>query len=246
MERDVKGLCLVLKTENTGERDRLLTLFSPSLGMLRCRVYGAQKSKKAAQRPLYSEGNFSLYSVPEKHQWSYKDSDIIAERHEILEDLDRTVAASLFSELIMTSRSEDPYLYELISGAFDRLTVGEDWRRVTISFVVKFLSFFGTLPGFSECPVCQKVYDEREVLGYNDREGTPCCSACDTAEGAMLLPPNARRFLGRTLEVEFGDTFLLGISEVMTERIFRYVLRLLMRSYPTGLKTLSSGLWSTV
>lgn len=246
MERDIKGLCLVLNTENTGERDKLITLFSPSLGLIRVRVYGAQKSRKAAQIPLWSEGNFSLYSVPEKHQWSYKDSDIIAERHEILEDIDRTVAASLFSELVITSRSEDPYLYGLITGALDRLSVGEDHRRVSISFIIKFLSFFGTLPGFDACPVCQKVYHDDDILGYNDLEGTPSCSSCDTADGAMLLPPNARKFLQRTLEMDFADTFRLNVSPMMTERIFRYSLRLLMRSYPIVLRSLSSGLWSTV
>ena len=104
MERDSKGLFTVLNSERTGERDRLLTLISPSEGLLKARVYGAQKSARSIKVPLFSDGVFSLYHAS-RNKISVKDVEIINLRDGILSDIDKTTSAVLFSELVMNARS---------------------------------------------------------------------------------------------------------------------------------------------
>ena len=44
MERESKGLAIVIRSTKIRERDRLLTLFSPSMGIVNVVSYGARKS----------------------------------------------------------------------------------------------------------------------------------------------------------------------------------------------------------
>ena len=60
MEHEAKGLGIVIRTENARESDRVCTIFSPSLGLIRAMSYGARKSVKSIKAPLYTEGTFSL------------------------------------------------------------------------------------------------------------------------------------------------------------------------------------------
>lgn len=246
MERDIKSLAVVVRSGKKGERDRSLTLFSPSLGLLDATVYGAQKSPKALQIPLYSEGNFSIYHMGGPGRYSLKDADIIADRHAILEDIDLSVAASLFSELVMLAKNTDAELYRLYVDSLDELSSGTGHKRVVIAFIIHFLNFFGILGGFDFCPVCQRDYQENEVLGYNSKDGVVCCQACDDFSRALILPPNARRFLARTLELSIHDAMRLNISTEQTDRVFSYVLRLLKTVFPSRIRTLETGLWNLV
>ena len=119
MERDAKGLAIVIKSTKIKERDRLLTLFSPSLGIISAVSYGVRKSIRSIRAPLYTEGTFSLEKG--RSGMTLKDIDVISTHDRLLEDLDLSQAAMLFSDLILTSRSEEPELYSLYSSALDAL-----------------------------------------------------------------------------------------------------------------------------
>lgn len=241
MERDHKGLFTVINSERSGERDRIITILSPSEGLLKARIYGAQKSAKSVKAPLFSDAVFSLYGQP--GHLSVKDIDVINLRSGILDDIDRTTAAVLFSELAMASKIYDRPLYDLVAKALDALSIGLDYKRVCIMFIIKYLSMLGTFGDYEHCPVCQKVYSEDEILGYNSLVGASCCQNCSTGEENLLLPPNARAFIRESIKAEDDRILLFGLSDNQEERIFRFLLRLLKASFPSELKTLSSGMW---
>ena len=240
MERESKGLAIVIRSTKIRERDRLLTLFSPSLGIINVLSYGARKSIRCVKAPLYTEGNFSL----EKGRSGIvlKDIDVISTHDAISEDLDKSQAAMLFSDLVLTSRSAEPELYALFASALDALE-DESFEKVTVEFIVHFLSFEGLSGDFSICPVCGRTYGEKEVLGFSSSEGVPVCHDCDTMDGALLLPPNARAYLKRSLELSFSDSLSLVVSDEQEHRIFRYLLRTLPFSFPGKLKSLEYGIW---
>lgn len=242
MERDQKGLCTVLNSERSGERDRILTLFSPSLGLIKARSYGAQKSAKSIKAPLFSDAVFSLYSAG-GNRISIKDVDIVNLRDGITEDIDKTTAALLFSELSILAKSYDKELYMLLTRALDALDIGICYKRVVIMFIIKYLSISGSFGDYERCPVCQKVYSESEVLGYNSLIGASCCQDCSTGEESLLLPPKARAFIRECVKADSMAIFSFRISENQEDRIFRFLLRLLKASFPLEIKTLSSGIW---
>ncbi len=242
MDRDRKGLYTTLNSERIGERDRIITLVSPSDGIIKVRIYGSQKSAKSIKAPLFSDGVFSLYEA-KSNSFSLKDADITALRENILTDLDRTNAASLFSEIIMKARFFDERSYPLLTLCLDALDIGLSYKRTVIIFIIKFLFLYGILSDYTTCPVCQKVYSENEVLGYNRAVGASCCQDCSSGEDGLILPPNARAFIREAIRAGSSSVFSFGLSSTQEDRIFRFLLRLLKASFPLEINTLSAGLW---
>ena len=242
MEHEAKGLGIIIRTEKARDADRSETLFSPSLGLIRVMSYGARKSIRSVKAPLYTEGTFSLEKSIRSGRWSIRDIDVISIHSALHEDLGKNMAAALFSDLVITSRSADPQLYRLYVTALDLLE-DYDEETVAIAFIVHFLSQEGLSGDYLTCPVCQRPYRDDEILGFSLVEGVPVCSECDTMDSSLILPPNARRFVRRTLELELDDAVCLSVSSMQRHRIFRYFLRLLRLSFPGKLRSIESGIW---
>ena len=241
MDRDSKGLAVVLRSERLRENDRLLTLLSVPLGLVSVVSYGARKSIRCVRAPLYTEGVFSL-SLSRGNRWSLKDIDVISTHECLLDDLERNMAAMLFSDMVITGKDARPELYALYTGALDLLEF-YDTESVVISFIVHFLALSGLGGDYERCPRCFRPYGEDEVLGFSDIEGVAVCSECDTMSGSLILPPNARRFLSRTLSLSLRDSMELKVSPEQRHRIFRYMLRSLSLSFPGRLESLEHGIW---
>ena len=241
MERDSKGLAVVIRSERVRENDRMLTLFSVPLGITKVISYGARKSIKCVRASLYAEGVFSL-SRSRSALWSLKDIDVISTHDYLLEDLGKNMAAALFSDMVISGRDAGPELYSLYTGALDLLEF-YDAESVVISFIAHYLRLAGLSGDYERCPVCQRIYGEDEVLGFSDAEGVAVCSECDTMSGSLILPPNARRFLARTLSLDIRESMDLRISPEQRHRIFRYMLRSLSLSFPGRLGSLEHGIW---
>ena len=240
MEHDAKGLAIVIRSMKIKERDRLLTLFSPSLGIVNAVSYGSRKSIRAVKAPLYTEGTFSLEKG--RSCMTLKDIDVISTHDAVHEDLDLSQSAMLFSDLVLTGKSAEPELYALYSAALDALEY-EPYEKVVVEFIVHFLSLEGLCSDYLTCPVCGRDYQKDEVLGFSSSEGVPVCPDCDTMGGTLLLPPNARAYLKRSLELSFSSSLSLVVSENQEHRIFRYLLRTLPFSFPGKLRSLEYGIW---
>ena len=241
MERDSKGLAIVIKTESVRASDRLLWLLTPDRGIIKCYSFGSRKSIKSVKAPLYTEGNFSLYQKGENGQISLKDIDVIATHENVFSSIETIAVSSLISEIIIKSRDSDGYIYSLLVDALDGL---EDHNPdlVASSFLLKYLKHSGMGADFKHCPCCGRVYAKDEILGFSSHDRVAVCSECDTMDKTLILPENARAFCARVLELKFSECLALGISDQQIQRIFRYLLRTLKLVFPANLKTLESGL----
>ena len=241
MDRDTKGLAVVARSERIRENDRMLTLFSPSLGIVKVISYGARKSIRCVRAPLYTEGVFSI-SLSRSSSWSLKDIDVISTHDYLSENLEKNMAASLFSEIVISGRDASAELYSLYTSALDALEFYNS-ENVVISFIVHAMKLLGLSGDYEICPVCQRAFREDEILGFSDTEGVAVCSECDTMSGSLILPPNARRFIQRTLSLSLKDSMDLHTSAEQRHRIFRYMLRSLSLSFPGKLESLEHGIW---
>ncbi len=239
VEHASKGLGIVIRSDKVRNSDRMLTLLSVPLGIVRVISYGSRKSLKAVRAPLFTEGVFSL-ERGQSELWTLKDIDVLSSHESLFEDLGKNMAATLFAELILTSGSSDQAVYRLFARALDGLERG-DHESIAIAFIVNFLSLSGFIGDWERCPVCRREYGEDEILGFSAPEGVPACHDCDTMAMSLILPPNARRYVRRVLETGLDGE--LSISPMQRHRIFRYFLRLLRLSYPGRLRSLEAGVW---
>ncbi len=241
MPRDSKTLGIVIRTEKIRDKDKQLSILTPDDGIINVLLFGAQKSMKAVKVSLYSEGIFSLYQKRAGGLYSLKDADILTAHDFILDDLDKISVSSLFSELVIKSRCSDGNVYKLFAEAIDSLEFIEH-RRVAVAFVLKYLGISGLLGDFEYCPSCGRMYRMDEVLGFSSYLSVAVCQDCDTMGKQLILPPNARAYISRILELPFQDSIKLGISDAQLSRVYRYVLRTLEHCFPSDLETLRSGL----
>ena len=233
MERDFKTLGIVLKKDNAKDNDVVIRILTPDMGVLEVYVYGVRKSSKAVRASVFTEGVFSLSRRTENGKITLKDVDTLSFHEKIGESLEKTVALSLFSEMIIKGRSVDAYIFNLFAGTLDRVESG-DRDREGIYFIIHYLRSQSLGGDWKICPEC--------LRGYRDDEGTAVCCDCDEMGGDMILPPNARKYLARIYECSIKEAEEIRISDEMARRIFRYLLRTLKHSFPVRLNVLETGL----
>lgn len=237
VDRNEKAPAIVIRTERRGERDRIATLLSPVWGLKNIVVYGAQKSRKAVKAPLYTEAVFNIYNSREKGSASLVDLNLISIHENLFSSLPVSFSATLISEITLVSRGEDaPLWYQLVTSCFDSMDEG-NWRCVTIQFIVRALELGGRGSDWEHCPVCQKEYEKDEILGYNTDLSCPCCHSCDSLDSALILPPNARRYVHDSMLTDLESALSFRISTLAQKRILRYLVRLYNMSMGTSLRS---------
>lgn len=241
MEREFKTLGIVIGKRSVRDNDVILTLLTPDQGLMDIYAYGVRKSSRAVRASLFTEGTFSLSKKSENGKVTLLDVDTLSLHEEILTSIEKLGWASLWSEMVMKGRNTDPELYSLFSSSLDALE-DEDSDRCAIYFLVHYLMYMGLLGSFESCPVCHKEYEDDEILGFSPEVGNPVCQGCDKMDGALILPPNARRYLKRVGECRLEEALALSISPEMGRRVSRYLMRTLRFSFPSHLNVLDSGL----
>lgn len=237
MDRDSKCLAIAIRSQKVRENDRLVTLLTSDRGILEVYVYGARKSVKSIKAPLYTEGVYSLYQKGENGRFSIKDIDVISTHDGFSEDLEKTFAAALFSEITIKGRNPDSAVYKLYADALDALETYSSDRAISI-FLLQYLYISGLSGDYKNCPICLKEYDEGEILGFSYSEKVAVCSECDESEGAYILPVNARRYAARVIELPYKEALDLIVSDEQIHRIARYMKRIVKIIFPMHLNAL--------
>lgn len=240
MERDFKTLGIIIRKENRGERNVLLTVLTPDRGLVEALSFGGGRGSSSFRTPLYGEGVFSLERKNGNVVY-LKDSDIITEHEWIKESVEGVAWAGLMSELVIKARVVDNAVYKLYTSVLDRMD-GEG--KAAVYFLTHFLLLEGLSGDWENCPSCSRPFGKDEVLGFSTVTGTAVCSSCDTLSSSLILPPNARSYVMWVSRSDIETAFGFNISSNALSRIRNYLVRTLRYAFPTRLKSLESGLIS--
>ena len=136
--RTYKTVAIIIKRINVGETDKILTLFTPKYGKLRCLAKGIRRltSRRASALELFSQTNLMLANG--------KNLDLIAEVNledgfrNLCNDLGRIRYAYQFCELVnlMTGENQEQ------SGVFDLLQKALQWLDRTPKIQIEGLRRF--------------------------------------------------------------------------------------------------------
>lgn len=237
MDRNESAPGIVVKTERKGERDRVATILSPVWGLRRVTVHGALKSRKSVKAPLWTEAVFHVWNNPERRQVSLVDLNIISIHENALSSVPCSLAATLMAEAAIEDRGADaPAVYQLLAECLDVLS-DDNHKRVVAQYLLRLLKASGLSSGYTSCPVCGRPYGEAEVLGFSASLGSPCCPDCDTMGGAVVLPPNARRYVRDSLAAPLSEALGWGVSPMMEARLERWCVRLHALATGRGLRS---------
>ncbi len=244
MERNISSLGIVLHSQRYGQQNRRLKLLTVDFGLIDVVSYGAQKSVKSVKAEVFTDAQFFLYYNPVKKDYTLKDVHVVSTHEELRQDLHKTYAAIFFCELIIKMHGgESSEEYRLLSQALDFLTGSDaETDRVIIQFVHHFSDLVGLRTDFSRCPICERTYEQNEVVSFSSTLLAHCCSNCASLDANLLLPPGARKYLMVTSPMSFEQSLEVPLSSAATLRIKRYELQYAQMISGRMLKTLASPL----
>jgi DNA repair protein RecO (recombination protein O) len=189
---------IVLRRQDLGEADRILTLYTLHHGKVKAIVKGARKplSRKAGHLELFARADLQ---IARGH-----DLDIISQA-EMLEayttlrtDLKRMAYAAYFVELIDSftgERDENRLLYSLLAEGLGWICESTHLLRTAQYYELQLLALSGYSPQLDVCVGCgRELHPEQQFFSHT--EGGALCPACGNGRpGARSLSLAALKVL---------------------------------------------------
>jgi len=177
-ERVYRLEAVVLKRQDLGEADRLLTVLSPDRGKLRLLGKGIRKptSRKAGHLELFTHA--SLLVAQGRNLDIVTQAETLQTFRGLREDLIRTSYAYYVAELVdqfATEGAENVSLFRLLLEMLSLLETGRRLDVLARAFELHVLDVAGYRPQLHTCPRC------RQTL-------TPTVNFLSLAEGGVLCP----------------------------------------------------------
>lgn len=193
--KKVQGV--VLKAINLGESDKIITIYTDSIGKVDVVAHGARKTKSrimASTQP-FCYGEYVLYRG--KNLFTLSQSSIIESFQSILMDLDKLAYGSYFLELIDNLNEKEfrnvsmlalllKTLYILIND-----NVNLELLRLTLNF--KAIALSGYLPQLNFCQNCNTKIGDSAYFSIED--GGLKCNKCGSIYKNYELSKSHIQFL---------------------------------------------------
>ncbi len=223
-ERLYRVEAIVLKRQDFGEADRVLTLLTPDHGKLRAVAKGVRRtiSRKAGHIELFSQTRLLLAKG--------RTMDVITQAEAVNlfrplhDDLLRFTYASTMVELVdkfMEEGDAQPEVYDLLRDGLTALVAEQDEGPLPLlarSFELHLLSLVGYQPSLFACAHCQTPLEAVDQY-FSPLAGGVLCPQCRLAErDALPLSLNALKVLRFLQTRDWAQVRTLRVSgEVQTE-----------------------------
>ncbi|MBD8069185.1 DNA repair protein RecO [Bacillus sp. PS06] len=169
---------IVIRTNNYGESNKIITLFTREWGKVGVMARGAKKpsSRLASITQLFTYGQFLVQRT--SGLGTLQQGETIKTYRSIREDIFLTAYASYVVEL--TDKSTDdkkpnPFLFELLSQTLHYMDEGYDLDILLYIYEMKMLQVLGLSPKLDGCSVCGSTEGE---FAFSIREGGFLCHRC--------------------------------------------------------------------
>lgn len=222
-----KTLGLVIKKQNYGETDRIITVFSPDLGKKRIIA-------KAIRRPTSKlAGHLDTFMLSQLMLTDSEDlprvtSAVLAEPFEdIRTDLQNTERAFAITKVVERVILEDVSqraIFQLTLDALARLNSAQPWRAVWIYFLSELANELGLGPGDFSCRNCHAKLTGGGFWHFEERQFV-CQSCLDEAIRGIFLQENSVKLLQLMRKNQFSTLSRIQIPAVNARQVEELLLR---------------------
>ena len=180
---------LIIREVQTGEADRLVTVLTRDMGVIKAFVRGARsiKSRSLSATQLLGYSRFSIYIS--RDTYTIDEAEPIEVFFGIRSDFARTSLAMYFCELICELAPEGADCAEILSLALNTLYLLANNRlpvhQLKAVFEMRLLSLTGYMPALVGCEVCGKYADE--TMFFDTESAQLFCSECKRPVHAIEL-----------------------------------------------------------
>jgi len=177
--------CVVIKVNDYGESDKLITAYCPEAGKLQFLAKGAKRSKKRFVNKLEL---FSLltvqyndkYNLPILTEAELDDSHLPLRRH----FMPYAVAALICEHLYYWTAENDgdEELFDSLIWSLDNLRQTNQPLKILVLFLTKLYGRLGYQPNLHGCAVCRQLEPEGGPYSFRTGQGTIICKRCGHEE----------------------------------------------------------------
>ncbi len=226
----IKTKGIVIKEVNTGEADRIITIFSKSHGRISGAAKGARrtKSKFVASTALLCYSDFVLYKGREIY--SISSADVIEPFYELRNDVVKLTYSAHILELVNDAIQENQpssKLLQLVLNTLHMLAKSNQPPELLIRiFELRMLKILGYAPHVNNCTMCGA--DEGE-MNFSFRHCGLLCRNCGMHDKLSIrINPGTVKALQHIIYSAAGELFNFSVSDSVQgdlERILKRYLR---------------------
>lgn len=187
---------IVVRRADYRENDRMITLFSPTMGRIDalCRGCRRQKSPLMAASELFCTGEYVLYQTSERATVvSCAVTDTYYALRGDYERLSHGMYALELCAAAIQPAQENERLFLLLLKSLAHLCYGDAQpRRVTAVFLIGMTSLLGFRPQVGRCAKCgtpvlqNRTGDETLIAAFSPEHGGVLCPGCSGGEKCRL------------------------------------------------------------
>lgn len=231
---------LVIKEQNIGEYDRLITVLTARHGLIRAFSRGAKKakSKKLSATALLTYSDFTFTKTKD----TYAVEDAVAKEvfFELREDIVKTALAQYICELAYEFCEQDYESEEILRLFLNSLYFLKEGKKSPLFIKsvteLRLLSLSGYMPALVACDGCGEY--ETEKMSFCPHSGKLYCNKCMPPQSAVSLSLSVVRAMRHIVFSDFDKVFSFSLSEKSEEELSRICERYLLLQTSRKFKTL--------
>ena len=231
---------LVIKAQNTGETDRLVTLLTRKYGVIRAFANGARspKNKNASATSLLCYADFTITKTA-KGICIVKESTPKEVFFSLRSDIIRLSLAQYFAELsgelAPREESADEFLSLLLNAVYLVSDSKKPLQLLKAATELRMLSLAGYMPSLLGCASCGTF--ETEEMRFCTRSGKLFCADCTPSESFVPVPNSVVHAMRHICLSDPGKLFSFRLSDenllLLCDLSERYLLAMTGKRFAT-------------
>ena len=185
---------VVLKTDDFGDANRVVTLFTKEFGKIEANAYGCRRSRSSLSGALQMFNHISAEVVRGTKVDTIREADILNFYDALTNDLERLAYASFLFEIInrMTfPRQQELETFDLLTKSLPALSTRNP-RIAALIGACQFMETSGVQLNFNRCVHCGKEIFGDAAISLLDG-GAVCMDCVDAAQDCQPYPEALRR-----------------------------------------------------
>ena len=204
---------VVLKTDDFGDANRVVTLFTKEFGKIEANAYGCRRARSPLSGALQMFNHISVQITRSPKVDTIREADIINFYDALTNDLERLAYASFLFEVVnrMTfPRQQERETFDLLIKALPVLSKRNP-RVAALIGACQFMETSGEQLNFERCVHCGREIDGDAAISLLDG-GAVCMDCVDAAQDARPYPEGLRRTFETMLGFDWQDDTRLSFN----------------------------------
>jgi DNA repair protein RecO (recombination protein O) len=221
-----KTEAIILRQRKLGEADRILTLYTPTLGKIDAKAKGVRKTTSRLSGHLQPLTR-CVVQMAQGHTadviTGVETLDSYRHLHENLECLSRGLYAAELTDRMTVEHVHSFPIFRLMIDTLERLDKGADGDTTLRYFEMRLLDQAGFRPELERCVVCTRELEAADHFFAPVAGGVVCRGCVPGLAGPRVLTLNGLKLLRLIQRGSYNDLARVRVPTVLADEVERHL-----------------------